>query len=114
MLAVGVHGQRVREAFGLRQLQPPMATRGERLWFLAYAPASFAWRIGITVGIALFLLHVAGALRHHFLIRDGLIWRMIPGRSTALLIILPIVTDGRIHGATSAGGGDHHAGARRP
>lgn len=41
------------------------------------------------LGIALFLLHVAGALRHHFLIRDGLIWRMIPGRSTALLIILP-------------------------
>jgi cytochrome b561/polyisoprenoid-binding protein YceI len=41
------------------------------------------------LGIALFLLHVAGALRHHFLMRDGLIWRMIPGRSTALLIALP-------------------------
>lgn len=41
------------------------------------------------LGIALFLLHVAGALRHHFLMRDGLIWRMIPGRSTLLLIALP-------------------------
>jgi cytochrome b561/polyisoprenoid-binding protein YceI len=41
------------------------------------------------LGIALFLLHVAGALRHHLLMRDGLIWRMIPGRSTALLIALP-------------------------
>ena len=41
------------------------------------------------IGIALFLLHVAGALRHHLLMRDGLIWRMVPGRSTALLIALP-------------------------
>lgn len=41
------------------------------------------------IGIALFLLHVAGALRHHVLMGDGLIWRMIPGRSPALLIGLP-------------------------
>jgi cytochrome b561/polyisoprenoid-binding protein YceI len=41
------------------------------------------------IGIALFALHVAGALRHHFLMRDGLIWRMIPGRSPALLVLLP-------------------------
>lgn len=41
------------------------------------------------IGIALFLLHVAGALRHHVLMGDGLIWRMVPGRSTAALIGLP-------------------------
>jgi cytochrome b561/polyisoprenoid-binding protein YceI len=41
------------------------------------------------IGIALVLLHVAGALRHHLLMRDGLIWRMIPNRSTALLVGLP-------------------------
>ncbi len=41
------------------------------------------------IGIALFVLHVAGALRHHFLMGDGLIWRMVPGRSTAALIGLP-------------------------
>ncbi len=41
------------------------------------------------IGIALVALHVAGALRHHLLMRDGLIWRMVPGRSTALLISLP-------------------------
>lgn len=41
------------------------------------------------LGIALFLLHVAGALRHHVLMRDGLIWRMIPGRSPVLLVGLP-------------------------
>ncbi len=41
------------------------------------------------IGIALFVLHVAGALRHHVLMSDGLIWRMVPGRSTAALIGLP-------------------------
>ncbi|HUD93816.1 YceI family protein [Sphingobium sp.] len=41
------------------------------------------------IGIALFLLHVAGALRHHFLMGDGLIWRMVPGRSAVLLVALP-------------------------
>ncbi|MES2175936.1 MAG: YceI family protein [Pseudomonadota bacterium] len=41
------------------------------------------------LGIALVALHVAGALRHHILMRDGLIWRMIPARSSALLVALP-------------------------
>lgn len=40
-------------------------------------------------GILLFLLHVAGALRHHLLLRDGLLWRMMPARSPALLLLLP-------------------------
>lgn len=46
------------------------------------------------LGIALFALHVAGALRHHVLMRDGLIWRMVPGRSSALLILLPALIAG--------------------
>ena len=41
------------------------------------------------IGIALFLLHVAGALRHHLLLRDGLLWRMAPGRSQLWLVALP-------------------------
>lgn len=41
------------------------------------------------LGIALLLLHVAGALRHHVMMRDGLIWRMIPNRSPVLLVALP-------------------------
>lgn len=42
-----------------------------------------------SIGIALFALHVAGALRHHLLLRDGLLWRMIPGQSPLLLLLLP-------------------------
>jgi putative peptide zinc metalloprotease protein len=41
--------------FGLTQAQPPLATPGERWWLALYAPVSFAYRVGITVGIALFL-----------------------------------------------------------
>ncbi|WP_336963450.1 cytochrome b/b6 domain-containing protein [Sphingobium aquiterrae] len=40
----------------------------------------------VWIGLALFVLHVAGALRHHLLIRDGLIWRMVPGRSLVVML----------------------------
>jgi len=40
------------------------------------------------IGMALFLLHVAGALRHHVLMRDGLIYRMVPVRSLGLMLLL--------------------------
>ncbi len=44
------------------------------------------------LGIALILLHVAGALRHQWLIRDGLMARMAPGRGLwlALALLVPI------------------------
>lgn len=40
------------------------------------------------VAIALLFLHVAGAVRHQWLIGDGLIWRMVPGRSTLAILVL--------------------------
>ncbi|WP_336972677.1 cytochrome b/b6 domain-containing protein [Sphingobium aromaticiconvertens] len=40
------------------------------------------------IAIALLLLHVAGAVRHQWLIGDGLIWRMVPGRSTLVILAL--------------------------
>ncbi len=46
--------------------------------------ALIAW-----IGIALFVLHVGGALRHHVLMGDGLLWRMMPARSPLLLAALP-------------------------
>lgn len=46
------------------------------------------------LGMALLLLHVLGAVRHHWLLRDGLIWRMTPVRSglvmAALLMLVPL------------------------
>ncbi len=40
------------------------------------------------IGLALFLLHVVGALRHQFLLKDGLLRRMGPGGSAALAGLL--------------------------
>ncbi len=43
-------------------------------------------------GIGLFLLHVAGALKHHLLVRDGVLARMSPGGSAkAGLALLAVV-----------------------
>jgi cytochrome b561/polyisoprenoid-binding protein YceI len=55
----------------------------------ANGAASGAHGLIAWLGIALFLLHVAGALRHHVLMHDGLIWRMVPRRSVVLLFALP-------------------------
>lgn len=38
------------------------------------------------IGLALFLLHVAGAARHHLLLHDGILKRMAPAGSNALAI----------------------------
>lgn len=44
-----------RRLFGARQLRAPTATRGERAWFLAYAPAAFAYRLVVMVGISAYV-----------------------------------------------------------
>lgn len=57
------------------------------------------------IGIALFLLHVAGALRHQFMLKDGLMRRMAPGGSVALtgLLGLAVVATYFGSGMTIAG-----------
>jgi polyisoprenoid-binding protein YceI len=44
------------------------------------------------IAIALFALHVAGALRHQFLLRDPVIRRMAPGGSVVAAIMLLLAT----------------------
>ncbi len=44
-----------RQVFGARQLKPQPATPGEKVWFLFYAPAAWAYRMIVMVGIALFV-----------------------------------------------------------
>ncbi|HYD24743.1 MAG TPA: cytochrome b/b6 domain-containing protein [Croceibacterium sp.] len=43
------------------------------------------------LGVALFLLHVAGVIRHQLLLRDGLLKRMGPGGSAALAGLLALL-----------------------
>lgn len=59
-------------------------------------PAVLAHAVLALMGMTLFVLHVAGALRHHLLLRDGLIWRMMPVRSPILLVLLPLLVVGGV------------------
>lgn len=54
-----------RYLFGIRDLEPPLSTPGERRWFLLYSVLSFFYRIFIYVSIILFVaskFFVAGVL----------------------------------------------------
>jgi putative peptide zinc metalloprotease protein len=44
-----------RYAFGLEHVESPAQARGERAWFVCYGLASFAYRIAVMIGIALFI-----------------------------------------------------------
>jgi len=51
-------------------------------------PAELAHEWLSWIAIGLFVLHIAGAVRHHFIIRDNLLERMAPAGSTALVGLL--------------------------
>ncbi len=44
-----------RYVFGQHQAEPPPSTRGERRWFIVYAPLAFAYRMFVLFSIAVFL-----------------------------------------------------------
>ena len=45
-----------RYIFGTQGMRDFPATRGERIWFMFYMPVATAYRISVTIGIALFLM----------------------------------------------------------
>lgn len=44
-----------RHVFGARNIKEETATRGEKVWFIVYAPASFVYRMVVMLGIALYV-----------------------------------------------------------
>jgi putative peptide zinc metalloprotease protein len=67
-----------RRLFGA-DVEEPSATPWERFWFALYAPASFAWRMVVLFGIALFVAErffVIGVLVAIAGIVMGLVWPM--------------------------------------
>jgi putative peptide zinc metalloprotease protein len=68
-----------RKLFGA-DVEEPNATAWERFWFLLYAPASYAWRVGVVIGIGLFVAErffVIGALLAIAGILLGVVWPML-------------------------------------
>ncbi|MDF0541475.1 cytochrome b/b6 domain-containing protein [Sphingobium sp. H39-3-25] len=69
----------------------------------------------VWIGLALFVLHVAGALRHHLLMRDGLIYRMVPGRSLAAMLgFIALIPIGMALGKAVIGKGAPDVAAASP
>ncbi len=64
--------------FNLVQL-PNLVSRSDALY---HAMIEVHAALAIALGLML-ALHIAGALRHHFLLKDDTLRRMLPGRATA-------------------------------
>lgn len=78
----------------------------------AHAVSENAHGLLAWVGLALFALHLAGAIRHQMLLRDGLIWRMVPGRSVALMaVLIALIPGGFVIGGIIANRAMHAAPA---
>jgi len=99
-------------------IQIPTVFWGAIPWPHLPLPASFnelfeeTHEILAFIGLALIVLHVAGALRHQFLLKDGLLRRIGPGGSAwaagllALLVVaVYFATGGKIAGDVVASGG---------
>jgi len=72
---------------------------GEDFWEEAHEVMSL-------IGMGLFVLHVVGALRHHFLMRDGLLARMAPGGKPGWALLLGALVIGIWALVPRAVGGD--------
>lgn len=72
---MSVAGGRIPTFFGLFKMPLPINKNKELGDFMLQAHITIAWIL-----IVLILLHVAGALKHHFFNRDDVLTRMLPKR----------------------------------
>jgi putative peptide zinc metalloprotease protein len=68
-----------RYLFGRRETEQPLATRGERAWFVGWSTASFVYRIFIVVAILVFLGEQSLLLGVVFAVLTATTWFVIPG-----------------------------------
>ncbi len=67
-----------RHLFGRRDATPPVATPGERAWFVAYGVASFLYRILVVLAILTFIADRYFWLAALFLAMTGIAWLGAP------------------------------------
>ena len=73
--------------FGLADARDPATAKGERLWFLLYAPASFIYRMFTLFGIALFVAtkyFFIGVALTLWMLATSIIWPVIQGAKFVL------------------------------
>jgi putative peptide zinc metalloprotease protein len=71
-----------RWVFGVRNPEPPPATPGERRWFVGYAPLSYAYRLFVSFGIALFVAQkffFVGVAFGIWTLAQGVLWPLLKG-----------------------------------
>lgn len=71
-----------RYVFGVKRTEPPQATRGEKRWFVLYAPVSYVYRLIISFSIALFVatqFFVIGVLLAMWTVAQGVVWPLMKG-----------------------------------
>jgi putative peptide zinc metalloprotease protein len=67
-----------RYLFGRRETEPPIATPGERIWFVVYGITSFLYRVFIVVAILLFVADRFFLLGMIFAAMAAITWAMVP------------------------------------
>lgn len=71
-----------RYVFGVRNPQPPVATPGERRWFIGYGPLAYVYRLLVAFWIAIFVAQqffVVGVLIALWSIAVGVVWPVFKG-----------------------------------
>jgi putative peptide zinc metalloprotease protein len=94
-----------RYAYGVRGQASPVQERGERKWFLLYAPASFAYRLWVMASIALFIaaqLHGVGALLAVWTIAGGILLPI--GKGLWYVAASPVLRPYRLRAVAVTGG----------
>jgi putative peptide zinc metalloprotease protein len=92
-----------RHLLGDRDLKQPAATAGERRWFVLYQPAALAYRLALTLAIALFVAQeypVVGLLLAAFAIGSG--WLLPLGKGLLFLLASPALARHRLRALAGA------------
>jgi putative peptide zinc metalloprotease protein len=86
-----------RYLFGLTAAPNPAATRGERTWFLLYAPASFVYRLIVVIGIVLFIgprYFFIGVAMVIWLVAATFLWPAV--KALRFVLVAPALAEARI------------------
>jgi len=72
-----------RHLLGRREAEAPLATRGERAWFVAYGAASSLYRIAVVAGLLLLLGELDLLLGAVFAAVTAVVWIIVPTAKAA-------------------------------